>query len=148
MGASDASQQRDVLRVLVDTNVVLDQLLRREPWFTEAQTFWQARDERRVVAYLPASVVTDVFYISRRQVGEERARQAIARCIREFGLLAVYRATLEDAFAREGRDFEDNVQISCAYFAKLDLIVTRNTDDFRLSPIPAVVPPDITRYLM
>jgi hypothetical protein len=57
------------LRVLADTNVVLDQLLRREPWFTEAQPFWQARDAGQVIAYLPSSVLTDIFHISRRQVG-------------------------------------------------------------------------------
>lgn len=67
--------------------------------------------------------------------------------MREFGLLAVYRAILEDALTREGRDFEDDVQIVCALFARLDLIITRNTADFGESPITAIAPPEIARYL-
>ena len=148
MAASDPSEQVRPLRVLVDINVVLDQLLRREPWFTEAQAFWQARDARRVLTYLPASVVTDVFYISRKQIGNDQARHAVMRCMREFGLLAVYRAVLEDALALAGSDFEDDVQIACARLAKLDLIVTRNTADFRFSPVPAIKPSEIAQYLV
>lgn len=135
------------LRVLVDTNVVLDQLLRRNPWYTQAQTFWQARDAGQLVAYLPASVLTDIFYISRRQVGKDQALQAVARCLREFGLLATYRAVLQAALALPGPDFEDNVQIASAQAAGMDLIVTRNTADFHHSPIPALEPADVASRL-
>lgn len=135
------------LRILVDTNVVLDQLLRREPWYTQAQTFWQARDAGQLVAYLPASVLTDIFYISRRQVGKDQAFQAISRCLREFGLLATYRAVLDAALALPGPDFEDNVQIASAQAGAMDLIVTRNIADCRHSPIPAVEPTDVVSRL-
>src|SRR5690348_4532436 len=136
--ASEWSSPPQRLRVLVDTNVALDQLLRREPWFSQAQPFWQARDGGLFVAYLPASVLTDMYYIGRKEVGHEQARAGVARCLREFGIVPVYRAVLDAALALPGSDFEDNVQIACARLARLDLIVTRNTRDFRHSPIAAV----------
>lgn len=147
MVASERSSPPRRLRVLVDTNVVLDQLLRREPWFSQAQPFWQARDTGQLVAYLPASVLTDIYYIGRKEVGHEQARAAVARCLREFGVVPVYRAVLDAAMALPGPDFEDNVQIACAQLARLDLIVTRNTRDFRHSPIAAVEPEAVTGYL-
>ena len=126
--------------MLVDTNVVLDPLLQREPWYTAAQPFWQARDGGSLVAYLPASAVTDIFYIGRRHAGLALARRAVERCLREFGLLPVYRAVLEAALALPGPDIEDNAQIASARFAGLDLIVTHDMAGFRYAPMPAVEP--------
>lgn len=147
MAASAHSRPARPLRVLVDTNVVLDQLVQREPWYSAAQPFWQARDAGRLVAYLPASAVTDIFYIGRRHAGLAAARQAIDRCLREFGLLPVYRTVLEAALALPGPDFEDNVQIACAQLAGLDLIVTRDTTGFHHAPMPAVEPTAVVGYL-
>ena len=81
MAASLHGEPVHPLRVLVDTNVVLDQLLQREPWYADAQPFWQARDTGRLVAYLPASTITDIFYIGRRHAGSrQRDRQSSVAC--------------------------------------------------------------------
>lgn len=135
------------LRVLVDTNVALDLLLQRAPWYTAAQPFWQARDAGRLIAYLSASTLTDISYIGRRHAGPAQARQAVERCLREFGLIPVSRAVLEAALALGGPDFEDDVQIACAQLAGLDLIVTRDAAGFRHSSLPAIDPADIVGYL-
>ncbi len=135
------------LRVLVDTNVVLDQLLQREPWYSSAQPFWQARDAGRLIAYLPASAVTDIFYIGRRHAGLVLARQAVERCLREFGLLAIDRVVLEAALLLAGSDIEDNVQIACAQLTSMDLIATRDPAGFRHSSIPAVGPTSVVSFL-
>ncbi len=113
----------------------------------QGQTFWQARDAGKLVAYLSSSALTDIYYISRRIVKDDAARQIVTRCIREFGLLAVYRGILEAALALPGKDFEDNVQIACASAARLDFIVTRNLADYRQSPIPALSPPELAQRL-
>lgn len=123
------------LRVLVDTNVVLDWLVDRKPWSDAAQPLWDARDAGLVIAYLPASVVTDIFYIVRRQANITVAFAAVDAVL------------LLQARALPGNDFEDNVQIACAVNAGLDLIVTRNLADFRTSPIPAIEPSQIASYL-
>jgi predicted nucleic acid-binding protein len=149
MAASEehGSPTPPALRVLLDTNVVLDLLLRREPWVTEAQPLVEAQDAGRVIAYLPTSAVTDVFYISRRLVGIERAFEVVDRCLEDFELVPVDQAILEAARQLPGNDFEDNVQIACSQAVGLDLIVTRNVADFRLSPIPAIEPATIVGHL-
>lgn len=143
---ASASASKPV-RVLIDTNVVLDWLLDRKPWSDEAQPLWNARDAGLAVAYLPASVLTDIFYIIRRQAGIPSAFVAVDRVLAAFGLFAVDAPLLQQARALPGNDFEDNVQIACATNARLDLIVTRNPTDFHSSPIPVIEPPRIIAYL-
>lgn len=70
-----------VLRVLLDTNVMLDWLLDRKPWSDEAAPIWQARDTGRLIAYLPASALTDIYYIARRQIGADNALAAVDRSL-------------------------------------------------------------------
>jgi predicted nucleic acid-binding protein len=59
-----------VIRVLVDTNVILDALLERQPWVAEAATIWQANLTGEVAAHMTATSLTDVFYIGRRLPAE------------------------------------------------------------------------------
>lgn len=140
--APDAVQttQRQPIRVLVDTNVVLDLLLQREPWLTDSKPFWDARDDGRVFVYLLASIVTDVYYACRKQVGKDRALNAVQTRLTGFEIVPVNLVLLRHALGLTGPDFEDNVQIAGAQMAALDFIVTRNPADFRDSPIPAVEP--------
>lgn len=145
--ATSSTPARESLRALIDTNVVLDWLLDRKPWSDEAQPLWSARDSGRVIAYLPASVVTDIFYIVRRQADIPTAFAAIDRVFAAFGLFMVDTSLLQQARTLPGNDFEDNVQIACATNARLDLIITRNPADFRSSPITVIQPSQSTAHL-
>jgi predicted nucleic acid-binding protein len=69
-----------LVRVLFDTNVVLDLLLARAPFEQEAKGIWDALDEERIIGFVPASALTDVFYIARKQVGREMALDAVQTC--------------------------------------------------------------------
>lgn len=135
------------LRVLIDTNVVLDLVLAREPWATEAKPIWDARDAGRLEAYLPASVLTDIYYVCRKQVGADRARAVVGECLRRFVILVVDRALFEAALRLFGPDFEDDVQIASAQASGVHLIVTRNVADFAHGPTPALVPADVVARL-
>jgi predicted nucleic acid-binding protein len=142
-----ASGGAPVLRVLLDTNVVLDWLLDRKPWSDQAQPLWDARDADRVTGYMPASTLTDVFYIARRQIDIPGAEGAVDRCLAAFEILPVDKTVLPRARALPGGDFEDNVQMACAEAATLDLIVTRNVADFRSTSIPVVEPRNLLAHL-
>ena len=126
-----------VLRVLLDTNVVLDWLLDRAPWADEAVPLWQARDAGKLLAYVPASVLTDIFYIARRQVGTAAALAGVDRSL-ALEVLPVDKPTLLRARSLPGSDFEDNVGMACAEAEHLDFIITRNTEDFQHSPVKAI----------
>lgn len=135
------------VRALIDTNVVIDWLLDRKPWSDEAKPLWDARGAGRVVCYLPASVLTDIFYIIRRQADISSAFSALDRVFAAFGLFSVDASLLLQARTLPGNDCEDNVQIACAANASLDLIITRNPTDFQHSPVTVIEPPQIAAYI-
>ena len=99
------------MKVLLDTNVVLDLLLVREPWRIQAEAIAQAGADGRLQAHVSASSITDIFYISRRLVGAERARRTIRACLDSLQIVGVTRELLDAADRRPGHDYEDNLQI-------------------------------------
>jgi len=89
-----------------------------------------------VVGYITATTLTDIFYIARRHTRSvEQERQAVAETLNVMKICPVNRAVLESAFGFSLADFEDAVQIACAVAQGLDAILTRNTQDFLISPV-------------
>jgi predicted nucleic acid-binding protein len=94
------------VRVLVDTNVVLDFLLEREPFLQDADALFQAIASGQVVSYVSATTLTDIFYIARRQTHSvERARQAVSMTLAVMEICSVDRAVLEVALTSGLTDF-------------------------------------------
>lgn len=127
------------MRVLIDTNIVLNFLLQREPFFQDAELLFQAIDEGQVVGYVTATTLTDIFYISRRHTRSvEQARQAVSETLTAMAICPVDRAVLESAFDSGLVDFEDAVQIFSAIAQGLEAIVTRDTEGFLSSLVPVL----------
>lgn len=135
------------MNLLFDTNVILDVLLNRSPWVASAQGVWQICDDGDAVGHVSASVLTDIFYISRRVAGLSKAHEAISICLDTFVICPVNRQTLEYAYGLSGNDFEDNVQIACAVHTNLDAILTRDPSGFNSSPVQALTSEEwLTQY--
>lgn len=127
------------MKVLIDTNIVLDFLLQREPFFQDAELLFQKIDSGRVVGYVTATTLTDIFYISRRHTRSiEQARQAVSEMLTAMVICPVNRAVLESAFGSGLADFEDAIQIACAIAQRLDAILTRDTQGFLSSSLPVL----------
>ena len=133
------------MRVLVDTNVVLDVLLKREPWVTEAAALWRLCSEGSIAGYISASSFTDIYYVARRQTDRPRARIALRLCLNTFSVCAIDQQTLEAAYALLGDDFEDDLQIACSLLNGFECIVTRDVNDFATSSVPAVTTSELLR---
>jgi predicted nucleic acid-binding protein len=130
------------MRALLDTNIILDVLLRREPWVAQASELWRAHDQGRLRGHVMASAITDIFYVARKLVGQDLARKAVRTCLATFEICVVDRAALELAESLPGSDLEDNLQIACAQIARLDAIVTRDQTGFAASPVQTLSPAD------
>ena len=135
------------MNVLLDTNVVLDVLLAREPFLADSQAVWQACDDGRISGYILASSLTDIFFIARRLVGRDTARRAVEVCLSTFAVCPVNQAVLEQAFSLSGSDFEDDVQIAAALQSGIDTIVTRNPADFAHASLAVITPPVLLAQL-
>ena len=77
------------MRVLLDTNIILDVLLNRRPWILNSKNIWQANNERRITAYITGTTLTDIFYIARRIADYSIAQKAIIMCLEAFEICTV-----------------------------------------------------------
>lgn len=131
------------MRVLFDTNVVLDVLLNREPWAADSSAVWQANDDGQIVGYVTACALTDIFYIAHRLSTLEMARTAVRVCLEAFEVCAVGLPALKLAETLPGSDFEDNLQIACAFRADVDVILTRDKTGFRDASMSVMTPAEL-----
>jgi predicted nucleic acid-binding protein len=128
------------MHILLDTNIILDVLLKREPWLDDSAAIWQASDDGAVKVWITASVLTDVFYVVRRHADLATARRAMQICLDAFQIAGIDRGTLEHANVLKGTDFEDNVLIACADRAGVGAIVTRDPTGLKQSKVKVLSP--------
>ncbi|MGF1615493.1 MAG: PIN domain-containing protein [Gammaproteobacteria bacterium] len=135
------------MRILVDTKVVLDLLLGREPFVQDAAAIFAMVERSEVEGLLCATTFTTVDYLLGQSLSEHEARSAIRRLLRLFEAAAVNRVVLEAASESPMHDFEDAVLAASASYAGAQRIATRNTADFTESPVVAVDPSEFLAQL-
>lgn len=131
-------------RVFVDTNVILDVVLQRDGFWSDSLKVFQLAEHGKIKAYVSASSITDVFYISRKKLTIPVARQVIADLLSLFEIVGVDGEDLSGALAVPIDDFEDALQAYCAKKAKADTLITRDTEGFTSIEIAAVTPTEFT----
>jgi predicted nucleic acid-binding protein len=124
------------MKVLIDTNIVLDLLLEREPFVEDAIALFDQVEAGQVRGYIAATTITNIFYIVRKAQGREAALQAVSRIAAGLEICAVDRPTIAQALASNLKDFEDGIQFACAVLNQLDAIATRDTSDFTGVSLP------------
>ena len=127
-------------RVLVDTNVLLDVLLDRQPHVAASAEVWAAIETGLSKGFLAAHAVTTIHYLVRKELGMAGARRTISAVLRVFDIAAVDGAVLQQALQLSLSDFEDSVTVASAQIAGCDFIVTRDPKGFRGSPIRPLTP--------
>ena len=128
------------MRVLVDTNVVLDVLLAREPHVRHAAEVFALIERSEVDASLCATTITTVYYLLRQSLEQDHARDALRRLLELFEIAPVNRPVIEQALHNRIADFEDAVLEQAARLVGAEAIITRNTKDFRKSAVKALDP--------
>ena len=128
------------MRVLVDTNVVLDVLLAREPHVRHAAEVFALIERSEVDASLCATTITTVYYLLRQSLEQDDARDALRRLLGLFEIAPVNRSVIEQALHSRIADFEDAVLEQAARLVGAEAIITRNTKDFRKSTVKALDP--------
>lgn len=131
-----------MLEILIDTDVILDVLLKREPFFESSLNAFVQLHAETVSGFIAATTATNLFYLIRKKMGRENTFFIIRELLEtpSLDVQAVDKRTILDALQTGMSDFENAVQAAVAALAKLDYIVTKNLKDYRDSPVPAVSP--------
>lgn len=135
------------MRILFDTNIILDIALNRNPYFIESSQAFRSIDRKNVQGYSSANTITDIYYIAKRQVGHDTAISFIIELISIVDIVGIDKAIIIDAVNLDFKDFEDAIQAASAEFAGIDYILTRNLSDFTLSQVPAISPSEFLSKL-
>lgn len=133
------------MKVLFDTNIIIDTILEREPFFNESRNSLLKSEETSYQGYILASTFTDIYYICRKKLGHENTIEVIKKLIDSINILNVNRDTIVLALHSNFADFEDAVQSASAELNQVDLIVSRNTKDFINSKITTLTPTDFLK---
>jgi predicted nucleic acid-binding protein len=125
------------MKVLFDTNIILDVLLDRKP-FSEHASYLMSKVERSEInGFLCATTVTTIHYLLSKHLNKEKAIDNINSIIALFEIASVNRLVIEDALKSKFSDFEDSVLHESARHAGAEYLITRNIKDFKRSTIPA-----------
>lgn len=129
------------MKILIDTNILLDAALARPQYARAAQDCLSLLVSLKAGAYLTATTITDIYYLSRRELRDaEAALQVVRDLLGTFSVAAVDGPACLNALSTGIKDYEDAIQAVCAKRIKADYILTRNGKDFSASPVPAIAP--------
>ncbi len=119
------------MRLMVDTNIILDVLLRRDGFFDQSRAVLSLCEDRKVQGFVSASAITDIFYLTRKALGSlDDTYNVISSLLNIIRVLTVTNEDVINAFQQKAKDFEDCLLATCARSNKCDCIVTRNKKDF------------------
>ncbi len=136
------------MRALIDTNVLLDFLLGREPYFSNADRIIKLCADKKIQGFMAAHSIPNMFYILRKDMTEEERREMLLNLCDIFAIEGIDSAKIVAALKNSAfKDLEDCLQSDCAKRIRADYIVTRNIKDFAISEVPAILPEDFLKIV-
>lgn len=132
------------MRLMIDTNIILDVLLEREPFFEHSKEVLKLCEDKKIHGFISASTLTDIFYLVRKALGStDEAYNALGNILNIVKVLTVTNEDVNKAFTQRAKDFEDCLLAVCSISNKCDGIVTRNKKDFEPFGITLYAPDEI-----
>lgn len=131
------------MKILFDTNVILDVILNRQPFATNAILLVAAVEEKRIQGLLCATTLTTIDYLVSKALGVEQSRATLKKLLQLFEVATVDYPVIQVAIESDIKDFEDAVLYEAAKRAGAEGVVTRNKQDFVPVELPIYLPDDL-----
>lgn len=128
------------MKLFIDTNVVLDVLAQREPWFDDSARLLAHIEQGSASGHIAAHTLTTLHYLLAKHLGQQKTAAALIDLTTLLRVEPVDHLVLQQALALGWRDFEDAVQAVTAAQCQADYLVTRNPRDFKQSLVPVITP--------
>ena len=136
------------MKILIDTNVLIDYILKREPYTESAEKILFLCKNRKIDGCIAAHSVMNMFYILRKEMTVNEIRLFIVSLSKVTDIIGVDKPKIFRAIVNENfKDFEDCVQMECAKEFSADYIVTRNIKDFQNSVIKPIMPDEFLKMV-
>ena len=135
------------MKVLIDTNIILDVLCKRDGFYKDSAIVWKLCEVKTITGMMSALSVPNIIYIMRKELDAERTKE-ILDCISLIFTVADLKADdLKKAADMNFKDYEDAVQSACASRIRAEYIITRNSRDFKESKVAAIKPAEFLQRI-
>ena len=131
------------MKILVDTNVILDVLCNRPDFVESSSKIWKYCELDKLEGYISALSVPNIVYILRKELDPQKTASLIKQITMIFKVVDLKSSDLKNAAEMFSSDYEDALQMCQASRINADFIVTRNIRDFRDSKVPAMKPAEL-----
>lgn len=128
------------MRLLFDTNIILDIALKRDPFYLDSANAFKKIDNKTTFGFVTATTITDIYYIAKKDIGHSIAIEFISNLIQFVDLIGIDKEIILDALTSKMADFEDSIQSVASNYNGIDFILTRNIKDFIDSRVKALTP--------
>lgn len=128
------------MKLVIDTNVVLDLLINRAPFADAAAAVFTQIESGKHSACVCATTITTVHYLAHKNIGDKQARESLRQLLTLVEVAAVTRAVIDQALRSPLKDFEDAVLAESGHLAGGQAIITRNGKDFQGGPLRVYTP--------
>jgi predicted nucleic acid-binding protein len=126
-------------KLFLDTNIIIDLLAKRDPFYEDAATIFSCADSNKCMIYTSALSITTTHYIVSQRLKQEDAKSALRNLKLLLNIISLDDKIIELALNDNiFSDFEDGIQYYSALENKMDVIISRNLKDFKNSKIPAM----------
>ena len=124
------------MRVLIDTNVILDVLLKRSPFYEAAIEVLKLSVREDIQEFVSASAITDIYYIAYKNMRDKAVvRELLKKLLLIVSVAGVSEEEIQKALELGWKEFEDSVQYSVALLNEMNGLITRNVKDYSSSEI-------------
>ena len=135
------------MRLLIDANIVLDVLQKREPYWKDSSVIWKLCETEQAEGYISTLTFANLMYVMRRELDPAQIRDVLDKLRLIFRFADFTAADMEKAAEMGWDDFEDAIQAATAERIMADSIITRNVRDFRNSRVIAFTPSEFIARL-
>jgi predicted nucleic acid-binding protein len=133
-----------MIRVFLDTNILVDLIADRKPFSKHAIEIFKYAEELKVQLFTSSHSIATTHYLLKKYVDEKELRAILANLLEFLEVIPVDLDVLKKGLRSNHKDFEDAIQILCASsIAGINFIVTRNTKDFKTSEIVVLTPDEL-----
>ncbi|MBN1499377.1 MAG: PIN domain-containing protein [Spirochaetes bacterium] len=122
-------------KVYVDTDIVLDLLTERKPFYNSAAKIFSLAVENKIQLFVSPVLISNVFYILRKSSGQESAVINLRKLRTMINIVPVNQKIIDHVLASNFKDLEDGIQYYSAIEAGIKIILTRNSKDFTGKPV-------------
>ena len=128
------------MRCMIDTNIILDVLCKRKPYFKSSSKVWKLCETNQIEGFVSVLTFADIIYILRKQLDPSQIENVLSRLKLIFNFVSLLPEDLTDGASLKWNDFEDAIQEVCANRIKAECIITRNAKDYEQSRLKVHTP--------